>query len=55
MEADALQWLTLVGGKSLYAGLSADQQYWRETEQRAFQVKAPFNKLDEYAGTRLSG
>jgi putative CocE/NonD family hydrolase len=50
MEADALQWLTLVSGRSLYSGLYAEESFWRDTNTRAFQDKAPFDKLDEYAG-----
>lgn len=50
MEADALQWLTLVSGKSLYAGLFSDDTYWRETEARLFHDKVPFDQLDRYAG-----
>jgi putative CocE/NonD family hydrolase len=50
MEADALQWLTLVSGRSLYSGLFSDDTFWRETTARAFEEKAPFDKLDEYAG-----
>jgi len=50
METDALQWLTLVSGRSLYEGLFSDDEYWRETDTRAFRDKAPFDKLDVYAG-----
>ncbi len=50
MESDALQWLTLVSGRSLYSGLYSDQAFWRETTVRAFQDKAPFDKLDESVG-----
>lgn len=50
METDALQWLTLVSGRSLYAGLFSDDAFWRETDARAFLDKAPFDKLDEYVG-----
>jgi hypothetical protein len=50
MEAYALQWLTLVSGKSLYAGISGDDRYWTETELRLFQDKASFDKFDQYAG-----
>jgi uncharacterized protein len=50
MEADALQWLTFTSGRSLYSGLYSDDEYWRETDARAFTDKAPFNRLDVYAG-----
>jgi uncharacterized protein len=50
METDALQWLTLVSGRSLYSGLYSDQTFWRETTARAFRDKAPFDKLDQYVG-----
>lgn len=54
MEADALQWLTLTSGRSLYSGLYSDENYWRETEARSFRDKAAFNQLDVYAGNTSS-
>jgi hypothetical protein len=50
MEAGALQWLTLVSGRSLYSGLFSEESFWRDTDTRAFLDKAPFDKLDEYVG-----
>lgn len=45
-----MQWLTLTSGKVLYLQAFSDDALWNGVNNRLFLNKAPFGKLDVYAG-----
>lgn len=50
MALGSLQWLAVLGGKTLNRNLRQDQQYWRSCHRKLRADHLPFNSLDSICG-----